>query len=56
MPTELERFCVEAFAGSKLSNMASIHPHINFNGNAEEAFNFHKAAFGIKWMIKFDPV
>ena len=26
--------------------MASIHPHINFNGNAEEAFNFYKAAFG----------
>lgn len=26
--------------------MALIHPHINFNGNAEEAFNFYKAAFG----------
>lgn len=26
--------------------MAHINPHINFNGNAEEAFNFYKAAFG----------
>ena len=26
--------------------MALINPHINFNGNAEEAFNFYKAAFG----------
>jgi PhnB protein len=26
--------------------MASINPHINFNGNAEEAFNFYKLAFG----------
>jgi PhnB protein len=26
--------------------MAQIHPHINFNGNAEEAFNFYKSAFG----------
>ena len=26
--------------------MASINPHINFNGNAEEAFNFYKSAFG----------
>lgn len=26
--------------------MAIINPHINFNGNAEEAFNFYKAAFG----------
>ena len=26
--------------------MASINPHINFNGNAEEAFGFYKAAFG----------
>lgn len=26
--------------------MASIHPHINFNGNAEEAFNFYKSVFG----------
>lgn len=26
--------------------MALINPHINFNGNAEEAFHFYKAAFG----------
>lgn len=26
--------------------MISINPHINFNGNAEEAFNFYKSAFG----------
>ena len=26
--------------------MALINPHINFNGNAEEAFNFYKSIFG----------
>ena len=26
--------------------MATINPHINFNGNAEEAFNFYKSEFG----------
>ena len=26
--------------------MALINPHINFNGNAEEAFLFYKAVFG----------
>ncbi len=26
--------------------MALINPHINFNGNAEEAFQFYKSAFG----------
>lgn len=26
--------------------MALIHPHINFNGNAEEAFTFYKSIFG----------
>jgi len=26
--------------------MAMINPHINFNGNAEEAFNFYKSVFG----------
>lgn len=26
--------------------MAQINPHINFNGNAEEAFNFYKSLFG----------
>lgn len=26
--------------------MPHIHPHINFNGNAEEAFAFYKSVFG----------
>ncbi len=26
--------------------MALINPHINFNGNAEEAFHFYKSVFG----------
>jgi PhnB protein len=26
--------------------MAVINPHINFNGNAEEAFTFYKSVFG----------
>jgi PhnB protein len=26
--------------------MASINPHINFNGNVEEAFEFYRYAFG----------
>lgn len=26
--------------------MVQINPYINFNGNAEEAFNFYKSAFG----------
>jgi PhnB protein len=26
--------------------MATINPHVNFNGNAEEAFNFYKSVFG----------
>ena len=26
--------------------MALINPHINFNGNAEEAFSFYKSVFG----------
>lgn len=28
------------------SYMTSINPYINFNGNAEEAFNFYKSVFG----------
>ena len=31
---------------SNKSHMALINPHINFNGNAEEAFNFYKSVFG----------
>ena len=26
--------------------MAAINPHVNFNGNAEQAFNFYKSVFG----------
>src|SRR5579871_3606174 len=26
--------------------MARINPHINFNGNAEEAFTFYRSVFG----------
>lgn len=26
--------------------MPSINPYVNFNGNAEEAFNFYKSVFG----------
>jgi len=26
--------------------MATIHPYIHFNGNAEEAFTFYKSVFG----------
>jgi len=26
--------------------MATVNPYINFNGNAEEAFNFYKSVFG----------
>lgn len=26
--------------------MATINPHVNFNGNAEEAFSFYKSVFG----------
>jgi PhnB protein len=31
---------------SNLITMALINPHINFNGNAEEAFTFYKSVFG----------
>jgi len=35
--------------------MATINPYINFNGNAEEAFNFYKSVFGgeFKQIIRF---
>lgn len=26
--------------------MATINPHVNFNGNAQEAFNFYQSVFG----------
>lgn len=35
--------------------MITINPHINFNGNTEEAFNFYKSVFGgeISNIIRF---
>ncbi len=35
--------------------MATINPYINFNGNAEEAFNFYKSVFGgeFKTVVRF---
>lgn len=35
--------------------MATINPYINFNGNAEEAFNFYKSIFGgeFKSLVRF---
>ena len=38
--------------------MALINPHINFNGNAEEAFNFYKSVFGgaFSKIIRFKDV
>lgn len=35
--------------------MTQINPHYNFNGNAEEAFNFYKSVFGgeFKKIIRF---
>ena len=31
--------------------MAQINPHINFNGNAEEAFKFYRSVFGGEFAI-----
>jgi PhnB protein len=31
--------------------MALINPHINFNGNAEEAFHFYKSVFGGEFAV-----
>ena len=31
--------------------MAQINPHINFNGNAEEAFTFYKSVFGGEFIM-----
>ncbi len=38
--------------------MALINPHINFNGNAEEAFIFYKSVFGgdFKKIIRFKDI
>jgi PhnB protein len=38
--------------------MAQINTHINFNGNAEEAFNFYKSVFGGEFekIIRFKDI
>jgi PhnB protein len=38
--------------------MALINPHINFNGNAREAFNFYKSVFGGEFakIIRFKDI
>lgn len=38
--------------------MATINPYVNFNGNAEEAFNFYKSVFGGEFgnIIRFKDV
>ncbi|HJS00345.1 MAG TPA: VOC family protein [Flavobacterium sp.] len=38
--------------------MALINPHINFNGNAEEAFHFYKSVFGGEFtkVIRFKDI
>jgi PhnB protein len=38
--------------------MATINPYINFNGNAEEAFNFYKSVFGGEFgsVIRFKDI
>jgi PhnB protein len=38
--------------------MAHINPHINFNGNAEEAFNFYKSVFSGEFekVIRFKDI
>ena len=39
-------------------SMANINPWINFNGNAEEAFNFYKSVFGGEFskVVRFKDV
>jgi len=38
--------------------MALINPHINFNGNAEEAFQFYRSAFGGEFLqiVRFKDI
>jgi len=38
--------------------MATINPYINFNGNAEEAFNFYRSVFGGKFakIVRFKDI
>jgi PhnB protein len=37
---------VVLLVANKIDIMAIINPHINFNGNAEEAFTFYRSVFG----------
>jgi PhnB protein len=38
--------------------MTTINPYINFNGNAEEAFNFYKSVFGgeFETIVRFKDI
>jgi PhnB protein len=38
--------------------MTTINPYINFNGNAEEAFNFYKSVFGGEFasIVRFEDI
>ena len=38
--------------------MAALNPYLNFNGNAEEAFNFYKSVFGGEFatVMRFDQM
>jgi PhnB protein len=42
----------------KNNTMPRINPHVNFNGNAEEAFNFYKSVFGGEFakLIRFKDI
>ena len=46
------------FNNLKTNKMALINPHINFNGNAEEAFTFYKSVFGGEFakIIRFKDI
>jgi PhnB protein len=49
---------VKALKNYILINMTTISPWINFNGNAEEAFNFYQAVFGGEFakVIRFKDI
>jgi PhnB protein len=44
--------------GKQIKLMALINPHINFNGNAEEAFTFYRSVFGGEFakIIRFKDI
>jgi len=42
--------------------MTSINPHIHFNGNTKEAFEFYRSVlgsfrdkYGVEWMVEVNP-